>query len=272
MKSYRVGVYIGSSADEEKLNEYLTDEIIIEIENIDDIYLCDERAVLITQKVYEQMSIKRNTKIPSKESAMADYDFSNAVIVIVDTSEDQELAYGCISGEQYKKIKKCLHYGLEFIGLSNEKIKVILQDIKDPDKNGMDINNGKRFGAIITNHITDDFYDRDLPVVEKYHNLCIINCCENLTEEDMVNIKVMREQIQSVFIAEYICLLAYEGFVAEDGRVFDNIRIALQYAENQEWIDEHYIVEKVDLDTEETIYKFWYNKKLQLVGYEIVGK
>lgn len=60
------------------------------------------------------------------------------------------------------------------------------------------------------------------------------------------------------------------GFVAEDGRVFDNISDVSEICKTKKWTDEHYIIEKINLDTEETRYRFWYNRKLQLVGYEIV--
>ncbi|MCJ7965629.1 hypothetical protein MT487_00895 [Lachnospiraceae bacterium NSJ-171] len=52
--------------------------------------------------------------------------------------------------------------------------------------------------------------------------------------------------------------------------MFDNISDVLKYAKTKKWTDEHYIIEKINLDTEETRYRFWYNRKLQLVGYEIV--
>lgn len=128
---------------------------------------------------------------------------------------------------------------------------------------------GKYVGALIINDITDDFYDRDLPIAQRFHNLCIIGCCEKLRLEDLEYPCGKRRNI-AIVIEESIQSVGYLEFVAEDGRVFDNISDVLKYAKTKKWTDEHYIIEKINLDTEETRYRFWYNRKLQLVGYEIV--
>ena len=81
---------------------------------------------------------------------------------------------------------------------------------------------------------------------------------------------MVKEEILHIVIEKSIQSVGYLEFVAEDGRVFDNISDVLKYAKTKKWTDEHYIIEKINLDTEETRYRFWYNRKLQLVGYEIV--
>ena len=267
-EKYEVGVYIRDLEDEKVISEFITDETVFEI-SMDDIYICDKRAVFVTYKVYKKLPIKNNRKIPSGEPVMNDYELPYTAIVVVDAADTETLAYGCINGKTYKNIRTNLKYGLDFIGIEKENAERILKNMNSLEYKGA-LGRGKYVGALIINDITDDFYDRDLPIAQRFHNLCIIGCCEKLRLEDLECIHVVKEEILHIVIEESIQSVGYLEFVAEDGRVFDNISDVLKYAKTKKWTDEHYIIEKINLDTEETRYRFWYNRKLQLVGYEIV--
>lgn len=267
MEPYTVGVYIEDIKDEKIISDFIEDEFIFEIKNKEDLFICSERAVLVTKSACEKLSIRFNDDIPCNEPVLTDYTIPNTIFVVVDADWTDNLYHGCISGDCYRKVKKDFGYALKIIGIDG----IEKSDYKYWCKMGWissDCEIGLRESINTEKQIWDGLLYGKKSLVEDYHNLCIIRCYEGLSAETLKNIQTVLEEINEIFFEEYHCILGHEIFETEDGHIFDNIKGLLRYAAKKEWKSDKYIVEKINIDSEETIVKFWYNKKMQMVAYE----
>ena len=70
-------------------------------------------------------------------------------------------------------------------------------------------------------------------------------------------------------LAELECYVESEAYLTEDEKKFDDVQSALKYATLYLKFDKYYIIKKTN-GAGETECKFWYNKNLDLVGYDLM--
>ena len=70
-------------------------------------------------------------------------------------------------------------------------------------------------------------------------------------------------------LAELECYVESEAYLTEDEKKFDDVQSALKYATLYLKFDKYYIIKKTN-GAGETECKLWYNKNLDLVGYDLM--
>lgn len=129
------------------------------------------------------------------------------------------------------------------------------------NEKGADIESGT-----IVNVILEEFYDNETPILERYYKLLMILDDDFLCVEDIAGIEDEILKIRK--LAELECFVENKAYMTEDKNKFDDMQSALNYATLYLKFDKYYIIKKIN-DEGKTECKFWYNKNLDLVGYDL---
>ena len=151
---------------------------------------------------------------------------------------------------------------MKLLGFSYETIRKIENYMFSKNEKGADIESGT-----IVNVILEEFYDNETPILERYYKLLMILDDDFLCVEDIAGIEDEILKIRK--LAELECYVESEAYLTEDEKKFDDVQSALKYATLYLKFDKYYIIKKTN-GAGETECKFWYNKNLDLVGYDLM--
>lgn len=257
-KNYEVGIYAETKREEQIICQYIQEGTVCEIENSYDIFFEKYRAVFITKRTYKKLNLDYyNSEIPSGECFLENYKLPASLIVVVDADIHDKLHDGFVSI-------------FEYCSLSNQKsMKYLMEKI--------DISAG-------ISCLCKEIMDSRKTIQEKYIALNILRSIWNLTDEELSNLKKKMKEMDEIIINEagiftmdeayrirgYIDIYGRETMLNNQLRdkLYDGIdkvfEVLKEIPEKYE-----YVVEKVDKIRNERLYTFFYNKKLQLVDYNI---
>ena len=151
---------------------------------------------------------------------------------------------------------------MKLLGFSYETIRKIENYMFSKNEKGADIESGT-----IVNVILEEFYDNETPILERYYKLLMILDDDFLCVEDIAGIEDEILKIRK--LAELECFVENKAYMTEDKNKFDDMQSALNYATLYLKFDKYYIIKKTN-GAGETECKFWYNKNLDLVGYDLM--
>lgn len=151
---------------------------------------------------------------------------------------------------------------MKLLGFSNAAIKNVENFMFSKNEKDADIESGA-----IVNVILEEFYDNETPVLERYYKLLMILDDDFLCAEDIAGIE--EEILKIRKLAELECYVESEAYLTEDEKKIDDVQSALKYATLYLKFDKYYIIKKTN-GAGETECKFWYNKNLDLVGYDLM--
>lgn len=150
---------------------------------------------------------------------------------------------------------------MKLLGFSYETIRKIENFMFSKNEKGAYIESGT-----IVNVILEEFYDNETPILERYYKLLMILDDDFLCAEDIAGIEDEILKIRK--LAELECFVENKAYMTEDEKKFDDMQSALNYATLYLKFDKYYIIKKINNEGE-TECKFWYNKNLDLVGYDL---